>query len=107
KARQVFAPAAEGMRKVRNPRRCCIPPPLLGRGACVRVLFSSRQATTTRRRNIHPMTRQRTLKNTIRATGVGLHSGNKVYMTLRPAPVDYGIVFRRFDLDPVVEVPAA
>ena len=53
------------------------------------------------------MTRQRTLKNTIRATGVGLHSGNKVYMTLRPAPVDHGIVFRRTDLDPVVEVPAA
>ena len=53
------------------------------------------------------MTRQRTLKNTIRATGVGLHSGNKVYMTLRPAPVDHGIVFRRTDLEPVVEVPAA
>ncbi len=53
------------------------------------------------------MTQQRTLKNTIRATGVGLHSGDKVYMTLRPAPVDHGIVFRRVDLDPVVEVPAA
>ncbi|MBD9369467.1 UDP-3-O-acyl-N-acetylglucosamine deacetylase [Xanthomonas sp. XNM01] len=53
------------------------------------------------------MTRQRTLKNTIRATGVGLHSGNKVYMTLRPAPVDHGVVFRRTDLEPVVEVPAA
>jgi len=53
------------------------------------------------------MTRQRTLKNTIRATGVGLHSGNKVYMTLRPAPVDHGIVFRRTDLEPVVEVPAS
>ncbi|HEY0335092.1 MAG TPA: UDP-3-O-acyl-N-acetylglucosamine deacetylase [Stenotrophomonas sp.] len=53
------------------------------------------------------MTQQRTLKNTIRATGVGLHSGDKVYMTLRPAPVDHGIVFRRVDLDPVVEVPAS
>ena len=53
------------------------------------------------------MTRQRTIKNTIRATGVGLHSGNKVYMTLRPAPADHGIVFRRTDLEPVVEVPAA
>ena len=53
------------------------------------------------------MTRQRTIKNTIRATGVGLHSGNKVYMTLRPAPVDHGIVFRRTDLEPVVEVPAS
>ena len=53
------------------------------------------------------MTRQRTIKNTIRATGVGLHSGNKVYMTLRPAAVDHGVVFRRTDLEPVVEVPAA
>lgn len=52
------------------------------------------------------MTQQRTLKNVIRATGVGLHSGEKVYMTLRPAPVDSGIVFRRVDLDPVVEIPA-
>jgi UDP-3-O-[3-hydroxymyristoyl] N-acetylglucosamine deacetylase len=50
------------------------------------------------------MIQQRTLKNTIRATGVGLHSGDKVYMTLRPAPVNHGIVFRRVDLDP--EVPA-
>ena len=49
---------------------------------------------------------QRTLKNTIRATGVGLHSGDKVYMTLRPASVNHGIVFRRVDLQPVVEVPA-
>ena len=52
------------------------------------------------------MTQQRTLKNVIRATGVGLHSGEKVYMTLRPAPVDSGIVFRRIDLEPVVEIPA-
>ncbi len=52
------------------------------------------------------MTQQRTLKNTIRATGVGLHSGDKVYMTLRPAPADHGIVFRRVDLEPAVEVPA-
>lgn len=50
--------------------------------------------------------RQRTLRNSIRATGVGLHSGEKVYLTLRPAPVDTGIVFRRVDLDPVVEIPA-
>ena len=53
------------------------------------------------------MAQQRTLKNVIRATGVGLHSGEKVYMTLRPAPVDTGIVFRRIDLDPVVEIPAS
>ncbi len=44
------------------------------------------------------MIRQRTLKNVIRATGVGIHSGQKVYMTLRPAAVDTGIVFRRTDL---------
>src|SRR5690554_2074537 len=52
------------------------------------------------------MPKQRTLKNIIRATGVGLHSGEKVYLTLRPAPVDSGIVFRRVDLDPVAEIPA-
>ncbi len=49
---------------------------------------------------------QRTLKNTIRAAGVGLHSGEKVYLTLKPAPVNTGIVFRRVDLDPVVDIPA-
>jgi UDP-3-O-[3-hydroxymyristoyl] N-acetylglucosamine deacetylase len=52
------------------------------------------------------MIRQRTLKNTIRATGVGLHSGDKVYMTLRPAAVDTGIVFRRVDLPEPVEIRA-
>jgi UDP-3-O-[3-hydroxymyristoyl] N-acetylglucosamine deacetylase len=52
------------------------------------------------------MAQQRTLQNMIRATGVGLHSGEKVYLTLRPAPVDTGIVFRRVDLDPVVDIPA-
>ena len=52
------------------------------------------------------MLRQRTLKNVIRATGVGLHGGEKVFLTLRPAPVDTGIVFRRTDLEPVVELPA-
>jgi UDP-3-O-[3-hydroxymyristoyl] N-acetylglucosamine deacetylase len=52
------------------------------------------------------MINQRTLKNVIRATGVGIHSGEKVFMTLRPAPVNTGIVFRRTDLDPVAEVPA-
>jgi UDP-3-O-[3-hydroxymyristoyl] N-acetylglucosamine deacetylase len=50
------------------------------------------------------MIRQRTLKNVIRATGVGLHTGDKVYMTLRPAAVDTGIVFRRVDLSPPVEI---
>src|SRR5690625_997515 len=52
------------------------------------------------------MIRQRTLKNAIRATGVGLHTGQKVYLTLLPAPIDAGIVFRRVDLDPVVEIEA-
>ncbi|MBF6834361.1 UDP-3-O-[3-hydroxymyristoyl] N-acetylglucosamine deacetylase, partial [Acinetobacter baumannii] len=52
------------------------------------------------------MIRQRTLKNVIRATGVGLHSGQKVFLTLRPAPVDTGIVFRRVDLEPPTDVPA-
>jgi len=47
---------------------------------------------------------QRTLKNMIRATGVGLHTGTKVYMTLRPAPANAGIVFRRVDLTPTVEI---
>lgn len=45
------------------------------------------------------MIRQRTLKNIIRATGVGLHSGGKVYLALKPAPVDHGIVFVRTDLE--------
>lgn len=52
------------------------------------------------------MIKQRTLKNTIRATGVGLHTGEKVYLTLKPAPVDNGIVFRRTDLNPIAEIPA-
>ncbi|MCU7875666.1 MAG: UDP-3-O-acyl-N-acetylglucosamine deacetylase [Candidatus Thiodiazotropha sp. (ex Lucinoma borealis)] len=49
---------------------------------------------------------QRTLKNVIRATGVGLHTGEKVFLTLRPAAPDTGIVFRRVDLDPPVEIRA-
>src|SRR6186997_1640799 len=49
---------------------------------------------------------QRTLKNSIRAQGVGLHTGQKVLMTLRPAAPDTGIVFRRTDLDPPAEVRA-
>lgn len=52
------------------------------------------------------MIRQRTLKNVIRATGVGLHTGEKVYLTLRPAPVDAGIIFRRVDGAVPVEVEA-
>jgi len=52
------------------------------------------------------MIKQRTLKNVIRATGVGLHTGKKVFLTLRPAAPDTGIVFRRTDLDPPLEIPA-
>ena len=52
------------------------------------------------------MIKQRTLKNVIRATGVGMHNGEKVVMTMRPAPVDSGIVFRRIDLDPIFEIKA-
>ena len=52
------------------------------------------------------MIRQRTLKNVIRATGVGLHTGRKVFLTLRPAPADTGIVFRRDDLEPAVDIVA-
>jgi UDP-3-O-[3-hydroxymyristoyl] N-acetylglucosamine deacetylase len=50
--------------------------------------------------------KQRTLKTSIRATGIGLHSGVKVYMTLRPAPANTGIVFRRLDLPEPVDIPA-
>ena len=53
------------------------------------------------------MLKQRTLKSSIRASGVGLHSGIKVTMQLRPAAPNTGIVFRRVDLDPVVDLPAS
>ncbi len=52
------------------------------------------------------MVNQRTLKNSIRATGVGLHTGKKVLMTLRPAPANSGVVFRRVDLDTPVDIAA-
>ncbi|WP_151448563.1 UDP-3-O-acyl-N-acetylglucosamine deacetylase [Lacisediminimonas profundi] len=53
------------------------------------------------------MLRQRTIKQLIRTVGIGLHSGTRVELTLRPAAPDTGIVFRRVDLDPVVDLPAA
>ena len=53
------------------------------------------------------MIKQRTLKNVIRATGVGLHTGDKVFLTLRPAAPDTGIIFRRVDLDEPVDIPAS
>ncbi|HWM41835.1 MAG TPA: UDP-3-O-acyl-N-acetylglucosamine deacetylase [Burkholderiales bacterium] len=52
------------------------------------------------------MLRQRTLKSLIKASGVGLHTGQKVRMSLRPAPPDTGIVFRRVDLATPVDIPA-
>ncbi|NJO16496.1 MAG: UDP-3-O-acyl-N-acetylglucosamine deacetylase [Thioploca sp.] len=52
------------------------------------------------------MMKQRTLKNIIRATGVGLHTGEKVYLTLKPAPANTGIIFRRVDLEVPVEIAA-
>ena len=50
--------------------------------------------------------KQRTLKTSVRTTGIGLHGGGKVYMNLRPAPENSGITFRRVDLDVPVEIPA-
>src|SRR4029079_3695001 len=52
------------------------------------------------------MSKQRTLKNVIRATGIGVHTGEKVFLTLRPGPANTGIVFVRTDCDPPVRIPA-
>jgi len=52
------------------------------------------------------MIKQRTLKNVISATGVGLHTGKKIFLTLRPAPANAGIIFRRIDLEDPVEIEA-
>ncbi|NMP15782.1 UDP-3-O-acyl-N-acetylglucosamine deacetylase [Thalassotalea sp. Y01] len=52
------------------------------------------------------MIKQRTLKQAIDAVGVGLHKGEKVQLTLRPAPANTGIIFRRVDLSPAVDIPA-
>jgi len=52
------------------------------------------------------MAKQRTLRNPIRATGIGLHTGCKILMVLRPAPPNTGIVFRRVDLEPPVDIAA-
>jgi len=60
---------------------------------------------TPRASKIAPVLPQRTLKSISRAVGVGLHSGQRVELTLRPAPVNHGIVFRRVDLPEPVEIP--
>ena len=52
------------------------------------------------------MIKQSTVKDSVSAVGVGLHKGKKVQLTLRPAPANTGIVFRRVDLDPVVDIKA-
>ncbi len=52
------------------------------------------------------MFKQRTLKNAIRTSGVGLHTGQTIYLSLLPGAIDSGIVFRRVDLDPPVEIKA-
>ena len=52
------------------------------------------------------MIKQRTIKNTIKATGIGLHTGKKISLTLVPGLPNSGIVFRRVDLDPVIEIKA-
>jgi UDP-3-O-[3-hydroxymyristoyl] N-acetylglucosamine deacetylase len=53
-----------------------------------------------------PMVKQRTLKSSVSVTGVGLHSGEKVTLSLRPGPVNSGVVFRRVDVKPVEEICA-
>ncbi len=65
--------------------------------------FGQKKAIKT---GIYDLIRQRTIKNVIRATGVGLHTGNKVYLTLRPAAPDTGVIFRRVDLDTPVDIHA-
>ncbi|MCC2616458.1 UDP-3-O-acyl-N-acetylglucosamine deacetylase [Aestuariibacter halophilus] len=52
------------------------------------------------------MIKQRTISHAVSETGIGLHKGDKVTMTLRPAPANTGIVFRRIDLEPYVDIPA-
>ena len=52
------------------------------------------------------MLAQRTLSNPIKAFGIGLHSGEPIMLKLLPAPPDSGIIFRRVDLDPIVEIKA-
>ena len=52
------------------------------------------------------MLKQRTIKQLVKTVGVGLHSGTKVELTLRPAAIDTGIIFRRVDLDPAIDLPA-
>ena len=52
------------------------------------------------------MLAQRTLSNSIKASGIGLHSGNPITLILKPAPPNTGIILRKIDLDPVVKIKA-
>lgn len=52
------------------------------------------------------MIKQRTIKQSVSVTGIGLHKGEKVTMTLRPAPANFGVVYRRVDVEPYVDIPA-
>ena len=70
---------------------------------CLHVNFLNKR---TFRRRVDGMLKQRTLKNTIKTTGVGLHTGARVEIVLRPAAPNAGIVFHRVDLDRPVAIPA-
>ena len=52
------------------------------------------------------MFKQRTLRQSVETVGIGLHSGRKVHLVLRPAEPDTGILYRRVDIRPAVEIPA-
>lgn len=69
-------------------------------------MFGSNKRLPVNPQDLVVMLRQRTIKTAIRATGVGLHTGEKVYMTLRPAAVNAGIIFRRVDLNKPVDIKA-
>ena len=117
----IFRRSCAGRRTERRPRRHglgSLPP---RNAAMVGSSAASRQAAGDGRRDDRELerrgtrsngfrsdggVRQRTLKESIRSTGIGLHSGEKVYMTLRPAPANSGIVFRRLDLPEPVDIPA-
>ena len=52
------------------------------------------------------MINQRTIKNTIKATGIGLHTGKKITLTLIPAPAETGVIFTRTDVNPNIDIKA-
>lgn len=54
-----------------------------------------------------PLSKQHTIEHSVHLSGIGLHSGQPVFMTVHPAPENTGIVFRRIDLNPVIEIKAS